>query len=69
MHAQDGWFLNVVSAVRVECSISAILSVLSPYAIDKELLKFGIPIGSFALADLVGLDVGLDVDAVKAGCC
>jgi 3-hydroxyacyl-CoA dehydrogenase len=38
---------------------------LSPYAIDRGLREFGIPIGCFALADLVGLDVGLHVDAVK----
>jgi 3-hydroxyacyl-CoA dehydrogenase len=34
---------------------------LSPYALDAALRRFGIPIGPFALADLVGLDVGVHV--------
>ncbi len=38
---------------------------VSPYALDKALMRFGMPIGTFALSDLVGLDVGTHVASVR----
>ena len=32
----------------------------SPYAVDKVLTDFGLPMGPFAMADLAGLDLGWD---------
>ncbi len=38
---------------------------VSPYELDKALMHFGMPIGTFALSDLVGLDVGMHVSDVR----
>jgi len=34
---------------------------LDPYAVDKAIANFGMPMGPFRLADLVGIDIGLHV--------
>jgi enoyl-CoA hydratase/3-hydroxyacyl-CoA dehydrogenase len=39
---------------------------LAPYQLDQALRQFGFPLGPFALADLVGLDVGNDVARIAA---
>ena len=37
-----------------------VLEGASPYAVDKVLTDFGLPMGPFAMADLAGLDLGWD---------
>ena len=57
-------FFPYSRAARLFCS--AATGGLSPYLLDRALQVFGFPLGPFALADLVGLDVSLAVGAVAA---
>lgn len=53
----DGFIANRVMARRVEAADRLILEGPMPRDVDRTLTDFGFPMGTFAMMDLVGLDV------------
>ena len=54
----DGFIGNRILSTYLKCADYMVLDGVSPYDIDKALLKFGYPMGPFAVSDLAGLDIG-----------
>lgn len=55
-----GFVGNRILLRRQDAAMELLLEGHSPYAIDKAMTDFGLPMGPFAMADLAGLDVGWD---------
>jgi 3-hydroxyacyl-CoA dehydrogenase len=55
-----GFIGNRILRQRQDAANRLILEGASPYAVDKALTDFGLPMGPFAMADLAGLDLGWD---------
>ena len=53
----DGFIANRMMAPRTEVAMSLILEGPMPWDIDRVLTDFGMPMGVFAMTDLVGVDV------------
>ncbi len=53
----DGFIANRMMAPRTEVAMSLILEGPMPWDIDRVLTEFGMPMGVFAMTDLVGVDV------------
>jgi len=54
----DGFIGNRILSTYLKCADYMVLDGVSPYDIDKAMLKFGYPMGPFAVSDLAGLDIG-----------
>ena len=55
-----GFIGNRMLRERQNAANQLVLEGASPYAVDKVLTDFGLPMGPFAMADLAGLDLGWD---------
>jgi 3-hydroxyacyl-CoA dehydrogenase len=55
-----GFIGNRILRQRQDAANRLVLEGASPYAVDKVLTDFGLPMGPFAMADLAGLDLGWD---------
>lgn len=55
-----GFVGNRILLRRQEAAMQLLLEGQDPYAIDRAMTGFGLPMGPFAMADLAGLDVGWD---------
>ena len=55
-----GFIGNRILRQRQDAANRLVLEGASPYAVDKALTEFGLPMGPFAMADLAGLDLGWD---------
>lgn len=55
-----GFVGNRILLRRQDAAMELLLAGHSPYAIDRAMTAFGLPMGPFAMADLAGLDVGWD---------
>ncbi len=55
-----GFIGNRILRQRQDAANRLVLEGASPYAVDKVLADFGLPMGPFAMADLAGLDLGWD---------
>jgi len=53
-----GFIGNRILRKRQDAADQLVLEGASPYAVDKVLTDFGLPMGPFAMADLAGLDLG-----------
>ncbi|MES2255219.1 MAG: 3-hydroxyacyl-CoA dehydrogenase NAD-binding domain-containing protein [Pseudomonadota bacterium] len=53
-----GFIGNRILSQRQNAANQLVLEGASPYAVDKVLTDFGLPMGPFAMADLAGLDLG-----------
>ncbi|MGZ5928213.1 MAG: 3-hydroxyacyl-CoA dehydrogenase NAD-binding domain-containing protein [Rhizomicrobium sp.] len=53
-----GFIGNRILRQRQNAANQLVLEGASPYAVDKVLTDFGLPMGPFAMADLAGLDLG-----------
>jgi 3-hydroxyacyl-CoA dehydrogenase len=53
-----GFIGNRILRKRQDAANQLVLEGASPYAVDKVLTDFGLPMGPFAMADLAGLDLG-----------
>jgi 3-hydroxyacyl-CoA dehydrogenase len=53
-----GFIGNRILRKRQDAANQLVLEGASPYAVDKVLTEFGLPMGPFAMADLAGLDLG-----------
>jgi len=53
----DGFIANRVASPRVRGSEALVLAGAAPADIDRVLYDFGFPMGTFAMMDMVGLDV------------
>jgi 3-hydroxyacyl-CoA dehydrogenase len=53
-----GFIGNRILRQRQDAANRLVLEGASPYAVDKVLTAFGLPMGPFAMADLAGLDLG-----------
>ena len=54
----DGFIGNRILSTYLKCADYMVLDGVSPFDIDKAMLKFGYPMGPFAVSDLAGLDIG-----------
>ena len=55
-----GFIGNRILRKRQDAANQLVLEGASPYAVDKVLTGFGLPMGPFAMHDLAGLDLGWD---------
>jgi 3-hydroxyacyl-CoA dehydrogenase len=55
-----GFIGNRILRQRQDAANRLVLEGASPYAVDKVLTDFGLPMGPFAMGDLAGLDLGWD---------
>ena len=55
-----GFIGNRILRKRQDAANQLVLEGASPYAVDKVLTDFGLPMGPFAMHDLAGLDLGWD---------
>ncbi|WP_173934759.1 3-hydroxyacyl-CoA dehydrogenase NAD-binding domain-containing protein [Chelativorans sp. Marseille-P2723] len=55
-----GFVGNRILIRRQNAAMDLLLAGHDPYAIDRAMTDFGLPMGPFAMADLAGLDVGWD---------
>jgi 3-hydroxyacyl-CoA dehydrogenase len=53
-----GFIGNRILRQRQDAANQLVLEGASPYAVDRVLTDFGLPMGPFAMADLAGLDLG-----------
>lgn len=58
-----GFIGNRMLRVRREAANALLLQGVSPYAIDRVVEEFGMPMGPFRMQDLAGLDLGWSADA------
>ncbi len=54
----DGFIANRMLATARASANAAVLEGASPYDVDDALVRFGFPMGPFAMSDLAGLDIG-----------